>query len=223
LEYYNTIYHKMGKKDYNPDEIDKVQAENERKDEMEKKEAGYRKKANKQNKINNDEELLEVKKDIIKRYGSKVVKEEHLIKKEITEISPRCCMTCYTYKIYPYEFLNAKGNDNDKSNCSKCMAEISKRVSKYKVKCVCGISFNPTDLGQSNHECSRTHINAMKQLKATKLSVVYKKPSLIKICEANDIKYYANGSVDDIFIKLKALDKIIIPKGLPEDLFEDVV
>jgi len=46
---------------------------------------------------------------------------------------------------------------------------------------------------------------------------------LIKICEANDIKYYANGSVDDIFIKLKALDKIIIPKGLPEDLFEDVV
>jgi len=213
----------MGKKDYNPDEVDKVQAENERKDENEKKEAKYRKQANKQNKINNDEELLEVKKDIIKRYGSKVVKEEHLIKKEITEIYPRCCMTCKTYKIYPYEFLNAKGNDNDKSNCSKCMSEISKRVSKYKVKCVCGISFNPTDLGQSKHECSRTHINAMKQLKATGLSVVYKMPSLRKICSANKIKNYNALTVDEIFKELKALDKIVIPKDLEEDIPENVV
>lgn len=208
----------MGKKDYNPNEVDKVQAENNRKDEMEKREAKIRKQENKKKRSNENEERLEVERDILKRYGSTKVKDENLIKKGITDISPRCCMACNTYKIFPYEFLNAKGNDNDKSNCSKCMSEISKRVSKYKVECVCGTSFNPTDIGQSKHECSRTHINALKQLKATGLNVVYKMPSLIKICEANDIKYYTKGKVDDIFIKLKALDKIVIPEGLPEDM-----
>ena len=213
----------MGKKDYNPNEVDKVQAENDRKDEMEKKEAKFRKQENKKKRSNENEELLEVKKDIIKRYGSNVVKEEHLIKKGITEISPRCCMTCITYKIYPYDFLNAKGNDNDKSNCSKCMSEISKRVSSYKIKCVCGTSFNPTDLGQSNHECSRTHINAMKQLKATGLNVVYKRPSLRKICSANAIPNYNVLTIDEIYKALKAIDKIKIPDGLPESVIDDVV
>ena len=213
----------MGKKDYNPNEVDKVQAENERKDEMEKREAKFRKQENKKKRSNEKEELLEVERDILKRYGSKKVREEHLIKKDITDISPRCCMACLTYKIYPYEFLNAKGNDNDKSNCSKCMSEISKRVSKYKVECVCGTSFNPTDIGQSKHECSRTHINAMKQMKATGLNVVYKRPSLRKICSANAIPNYNALTIDEIYKAFKAIDKIKMPEGLPENLIEDVV
>jgi len=215
----------MGKKDYNPNEIDKVQAENERKDENEKRLAKDRKAENINKRRDDEEERLDVEKDIIKKYGSKVIdkNETYFINKSIKKIYASSCWVCHQYKIFPYDFLTPNNTINDKGKCTSCMSEISKRVSKYKVKCVCNVMYFDTDLGQSKHECSRTHINAMKQLKETGLSVVYKKPSLIKICETNDIKYYANGSVDDIFIKLKVLDKIIIPKGLPEDLFEDVV
>ena len=212
----------MGKKDYNPNEVDKVQAENDRKDEMEKRLAKERKADNITKRRNDEEERVDVEKDIIKKYGSKVINknETYLIKKEITTIYASSCWVCHQYKIFPFDFLTANNTLNDKGKCSTCMSEISKRVSKYKVKCVCNVMYDDTDLGLSKHECSRTHINAMKQLKATGLNVVYKKPSLIKICDANKIKYYANGSVDDIFVKLKALDKIVIPKGLPEDDME---
>jgi hypothetical protein len=211
------------KKDYNPNEIDAIQQGYDMKDDNEKKEAKYRKQANIKKRSNDKEEVLEVKRDILKKYGSINVKEEHLIKKDMLTIQPRCCMTCYTFKIFPYEFLNAKGNDNDKSNCSKCMTEISKRVMKYKVKCVCGTFYDNNDLGLSKHECSRNHINALKQIKATGLGVVYKRPSLRKICSANAIPNYNALTVDEIFKALKALDKIKIPEGLPEDMPEDVV
>jgi len=210
----------MGKKDYNPNEVDKVQAENERKDEMEKREAKFRKQENKKKRSNENEERLELERDIIKKYGSDKVKEEHLIKKGMTDIHPKCCMVCKEYKVFPYEFLTAKGRDNDKSNCGTCMGKMTKRVMKYKVKCVCGTLYLNTDFGHSKHECGKTHINAIKQMKVTGLSVVYKRPSLLKICDANAIKYYANGSINDILKKLKALDKIIIPEGLDEDDME---
>jgi len=211
------------KKDYDPNEIDTVQQGYEKKDDNEKREAKFRKQENINKRSNDKEELLEVERDIIKKYGSVNVKEEHLIKKGMITIQPRCCMVCNEIKVYPYEFLTAKGNDNDKSNCSKCMSEISKRVSKYKVKCVCNVMYLNTDLGQSKHECSRNHINALKQLKATGLGVVYKRASLRKICSANSIPNYNALTIDEIFKEIKALDKIKIPEGLSEDLAEDVV
>jgi len=206
------------KKDYDPNEIDTIQQGYDMKDENEKKEARYRKDANIKKRRDEDEERNEVEKEIIKRYGSKRVKEDYFRDKEIKKIYASSCYVCHQYKIYPYDFITSKGNINEKGKCTSCMAKITKRVSEYKIKCVCNVMYDDTDLGLSKHECSRTHINALKQLKATGLNVVYKMPSLIKICEANDIKYYTKGKVDDIFIKLKALDKIVIPEGLPEDM-----
>ena len=107
----------MGKKDYNPNEIDKVQAEYERKDNNEKREAKIRKKDNIKKRRDEEEERKELERDIIKKYGSDKVKDENLIKKDITKIYLRCCMGgCNEYKIYPFEFLTATGYDNDKSN-----------------------------------------------------------------------------------------------------------
>jgi hypothetical protein len=213
----------MGKnKEYNPNELDTIQEAFNKSDEMEKREAKYRKQENIKKRRDENEERLEVEIDILKIYGSNKVKEEHLIKKGITSIYPRCCMKCFTYKIFPYSFLTAKGSDNDKSNCTNCMAEITKRVMKYKVKCVCGTLYLNTDLGQSKHECGRTHINALIQMKATGLNIVYKMPSLRKICSANKIKNYNALTLDEIFKELKALDKIIIPEGLEEDIFQNV-
>jgi len=213
----------MGKnKEYNPKELDTIQEAYNKSDEMEKKEAKYRKQENIKKRNNEKEERLDIERDIIKKYGSDKVKEEHLIKKGMTDIHPKCCMVCFEYKVFPYDFLTAKGSDNDKSNCSTCMGKITKRVMKYKVKCVCGALYLNTDLGHSKHECGKMHINAIKQMKVTGLSVVYKRPSLLKICDANAIKYYANGSIDDILKKIKALDKIIIPEGLDEDIQQNV-
>jgi len=214
----------MGKnKEYNPKELDTIQEAYNKSDEMEKREAKFRKEKNKKKRNDENEERLELERDIIKKYGTTKVKEEHLIKKGMTDIHPKCCMVCFEYKVFPYEFLTAKGSDNDKSNCGTCMGKITKRVMKYKVKCVCGTLYLNTDLGQSKHECGRTHINALKQMKATGLNIVYKMPSLRKICSANKIKNYNALTFDEIFKELKALDKIIIPEGLPESVIDDVV
>ena len=213
----------MGKKDYNPNEVDKVQEGYEIKDNNEKREAKFRKQENIKKRRDENEERLAVEMDIIKKYGTTKVKEEHLIKKGMTTIQTRCCMVCKEIKIYPYEFLTAKGSDNDKSNCSKCMENITKRIMKYKVKCVCGTFYLDTDLGQSNHECGKSHINALIQLKLFGLGIVYQRASLRKICSANTIPNYNALTVDEIFKALKSLDKIKIPDGLPESVIDDVV
>jgi len=212
----------MGKKDYNPNEVDKVQAENERKDEMEKKEAKYRKQENIKKRSNEKEELLEVERDIIKRYGSNVVKEEHLIKKEITDIYPRCCMVCHQYKIYPYEFLTATGYDNDKSNCSKCMADITKRVKKYKdeykknnivneiIECQCGKCIILSDL--ERHNGTLGHINGVAQLRIKGLNKIVKIKDMRKIASINKISFYYTKKMEEIIEELVKLENVIIPE-----------
>ena len=146
------------------------------------------------------------------------MKEEHLIKKDITKIHPFNCFECNVIKIFPYDFLTTSDYDNGKGKCSVCMSELSKRIKKYKdenkVECPCGMSYNGSDLGQSKHEVSRTHINGLKQLKTTGLTIIYKMPSLRKICSTNNIKYYNTLKIDKILEEFKKIDVIVIPENL---------
>jgi len=209
----------MGKdKYYDPNEVDIVQAKNEKREAEIKKDVKYQKQVNRKKKSDDEEEKADVEREIIKKYGSFVVKEDHLIKKDLTTIYALNCFKCNVIKIAPYDFLTASGYDNGKGKCTTCMSELTKRVKKYKVKCPCGMSYIASDLGQSKHEVCRTHINGLKQLKATGLTIVYKMPSLRKIFSVNNIKYYNTLKIDEILKELKKLDKIIIPEDLPENL-----
>ena len=214
----------MGKnKEYNPKELDTIQEAYNKSDEMEKKKAKFRKQENIKKRRDENEERLEVKKDIIKRYGSNKVKDENLIKKGITDIYPRCCMGgCKEYKIYPFEFLTATGYDNDKSNCSKCMADLTKRVKKYKdeykknnivneiIECPCGKCIILSDL--ERHNGTLGHINGVAQLRIKGLNKIVKIKDMRKIASLNKISSYYKKKMEDIIKELVKLENVIIPE-----------
>jgi hypothetical protein len=207
----------MGRnKDFNPNELDSIQEAYNKSDEMEKKEAKYRKEANIKKRNDESDERLELNIEIIKKYGSYDVKEEHLIKKGMLSIQVRCCMSCHQYKIYPYEYLTARGSDNDKSNCSICMHNISRRVKKYKNKnedekidCPCGKCVYPSDLIKHNDTLS--HINGVAQLKIKGLNKIVKAEDMRKIAKDNKILNYQSLKIETIIKELQKLDVVIIP------------
>ena len=214
----------MGKnKEYNPKELDTIQEAYNKSDEMEKKKAKFRKQENIKKRRDENEERLEVERDIIKRYGSDKVKDENLIKKDITKIYPRCCMGgCNEYKIYPFEFLTATGYDNDKSNCSKCMADLTKRVKKYKdeykknnivneiIECPCGKCIILSDL--ERHNGTLGHINGVAQLRIKGLNKIVKIKDMRKIASLNKISSYYKKKMEDIIKELVKLENVIIPE-----------
>ena len=208
--------HKMTKnKEYDPNEVDKVQARNEKLDEKHKLEAKYRKQANIKKRTNDKEERLEVERDIIKRYGSKEVKEEHLNKKDITTIYASSCFVCHQYKVYPYEFVTVKGFCNDKGKCTTCMADISKRVKKYKneddkIDCPCGKCVYTTDLNRHNETLG--HINGVVQVKIKGLNKICKIQEMRKIARENKIYNYQSLRMEVIITELLKLDVVVIPK-----------
>ena len=57
-------------------------------------------------------------------------------------------------------------------------------------------------------------INGLNQLKATRLTKVYKMPDLRKICSANKIKYYNTLKIDEMLEQLAKIEVIIIPEDV---------
>jgi len=198
---------------YNPNEGDLVQQG------YDKREAEINKqvKQRKQERIDRDKEHLETIKDIHERYGY-IVKEPELIAQGCKEVIGYYCVDCKILKCFPYEFMNAYKKDNGCNRCTECQKFNSNIVKKCnennKVDCPCGMSYYCSDLKQSKHECSRTHINGLKQLKATRLTKVYKMPELRKICSANKIKYYNTLKIDEMLKQLAKIEVIIIPEDL---------
>jgi len=198
---------------YNPNEGDLVQQG------YDKREAEINKqvKQRKQERIDRDKEHLETIKDIHERYGY-IVKEPELIAQGCKEVIGYYCVDCKILKCFPYEFMNAYKKDNGCNRCTECQKFNSNIVKKCnennKVDCPCGMSYYCSDLKQSKHECSRTHINGLKQLKATRLTKVYKMPELRKICSANKIKYYNTLKIDEMLKQLAKIEVIVIPEEL---------
>jgi len=205
---------------YDPNEIDKVQAGYEKLDENEKLEARYRRNANIKKRTNDKEEKLEVEREIIKLYGSNIMKDEKYIKKHITTIYPFNCVKCDTYKIYPYQFLNAKDYISSK-NCTSCIAFESARIKKYKDKnpikvqdiidCPCGKTCTATNLLKHNETAG--HINGLEQLKIRGLRKSLDVKELRLLGSANNIKFYYKlkaSVIIDALIKLRG--EVIIPE-----------
>jgi len=195
----------MGKKDFDPNEGDLVQQSYDKKDEKEKKEAKQRKQSNIKKRIDDKEEQAEVERDIIKKYGGFIIKDEALIKKSFTKMAAISCFACKQYKIYPYEFLTAKGKEGSKGNCSNCMSFETARVKKYKeeynktnvieekVECPCGKMCFPNDLIKHNETLG--HINGIAQLKVKGLN---------KICNVKELRFLASVNNVKLYYKLKA-------------------
>jgi len=198
---------------YDPNEVDKVQAKNEAREAEINKEVKQRK----QERIDRDKEHLQTIKDIHERYGY-IVKEPELIAQGCKEVIGYYCVDCKILKCFPYEFMNAYKKDNGCNRCTECQkfnSNIVKKCNeKNKVDCPCGMSYYCSDLKQSKHEISRTHINGLKQLKATRLTKVYKMPELRKICSANKIKYYNTLKIDEMLEQLAKIEVIIIPEDV---------
>jgi len=195
----------MGKKDFDPNEGDLVQQSYDKKDEKEKKEAKQRKQSNIKKRIDDKEEQAEVERDIIKKYGGFIIKDEALIKKSFTKMAAISCFACKQYKIYPYEFLTAKGKEGSKGNCSNCMSFETARVKKYKeeynktnvieekVECPCGKMCFPNDLIKHNETLG--HINGIAQLRVKGLN---------KICNVKELRFLASVNNVKLYYKLKA-------------------
>ena len=195
----------MGKKDFDPNEGDLVQQSYDKKDEKEKKEAKQRKQSNIKKRIDDKEEQAEVERDIIKKYGGFIIKDEALIKKSFTKMAAISCFACKQYKIYPYEFLTAKGKEGSKGNCSNCMSFETARVKKYKeeynktkvieekVDCPCGKMCFPNDLIKHNETLG--HINGVAQLRVKGLN---------KICNVKELRFLASVNNVKLYYKLKA-------------------
>ena len=195
----------MGKKDFDPNEGDLVQQSYDKKDEKEKKEAKQRKQSNIKKRIDDKEEQAEVERDIIKKYGGFIIKDEALIKKSFTKMAAISCFACKQYKIYPYEFLTAKGKEGFKGNCSNCMSFETARVKKYKeeynktkvieekIECSCGKTCFPNDLLKHNETLG--HINGIAQLRVKGLN---------KICNVKELRFLASVNNVKLYYKLKS-------------------
>ena len=206
----------MGKnKDYNPNEGDLIQQEYEKRENDIQKEVIQRKQDNRKNKNNNDEDYNEVLKDILKKYGTNKVKEEHLIKRHQTTIFPSKCFNCNVYKMQPYDFLTARGEDTGKDTCSACMAQNSKKVKdcvgKNKIECECGMSYYATELNTCKHQVSKAHINGVAQLRIKGLNKICKIQEMRQIAQANKIYNYYSLKMEVIITELLKLDVVIIP------------
>jgi len=204
----------MGKKDFNPNEGDLVQQSYDKKDENEKLEAKIRKQYNIKKRSDDKEEQVEVERDIIKKYGGFIIKDEALIKKGFTKMAAVSCFSCNQYKIYPMQFLTAKGGkEGSKGNCSNCMSFETARVKKYKeeykktnvieekVECSCGKTCFPNDLLKHNETLG--HINGVAQLKIRGLN---------KICNVKELRHLASANNIKLYYKLKAsviIDELI--------------
>jgi len=211
-------------KDYNPNEGDLVQQGYEKKEAEINNDVKFKKQENKKIKKNNQEEYDDVLKEIKKKYGTTKVKEEHLIKKHLTKIYPFNCFQCNVIKIQPYDFLTASGIDNGKGKCTSCMADISKRVKKYKesykndeeknVECPCGKCYYATELNTRRHNETLGHINGLAQLKIKGLNKICKIGELRKIASVNKIYDWYNLKAGDIITALLKLPEVIIPEDL---------
>ena len=206
----------MGKnKDFNENEGDLVQLEYEKREKDIQKDVKFQKQVNRKNKTNNEQEYTNVLKDIIDKYGSTKVKEEHLIKKHLTTKFPSKCFTCNVYKIQPYDFLTASGIDTGRDTCSSCMAQNSKKikdcVEKNKIDCPCGMTYYATELNICKHEVSNKHINGVAQLKIKGLNKICKIQELRKIASLNKIYNYYSLKMEVIIAELVKLDVVVIP------------
>jgi len=206
----------MGKnKEYNPNEKDRVQQGYEKREADINKEVKQRKQDNQINKNNNDEDYNEVLSDILKKYGTTKVKEEHLIKRHQTTIFPSKCFSCCVYKVQPYDFLNARGEDTGKDTCSTCMSKNSKKVNdcvaKNKIECECGITYYATEMNTCKHQVSKAHVNAVSQMRIKGLNKICKIQEMRKIAQANKIYNYYSLRMDVIITELLKLDVVIIP------------
>ena len=206
----------MGKnKDYNPNEGDLVQQGYEKRETNINNEVKQRKQENRKNKNNNDEDYNEVLKDILKKYGSTKVKEEHLIKRHQHTIYPSKCFSCFAFKIQPYDFLTARGEDTGRDICSTCMSINSKKVNdcvaKNKIECECGMTYYATELNTCKHHVSKAHINAVAQMKIKELNKICKIQEMRKIAQANKIYNYYSLKMEVIITELLKLDVVIIP------------
>lgn len=219
IPYYSKNNHKMGNKDFNPNEGDLIQQSYDKKDEQEKLLAKHRKKDNIKKRRDDEEERLEVEKEIIKIYGSKVITDEKFIKKHITSIYASNCETCNTYKIYPYEFINGKGGLGFKNNCTACMKINSDCINKYKndckkkdidekVECPCGKHIYPNDLERHNE--TLYHINGVAQLRIRGLNKVLNVKELRFLASANNIKLYYTLKASVIIDNLIRLGKDVV-------------
>ena len=206
----------MGKnKDYNPNEIDAIQQGYEKRENDIQKEVMLRKKDNLKKKNSNEEDYNEILKDILKKYGTNKVKEEHLIKRFQTTIFPSKCFSCNVYKIQPYDFLTARGENTGRDVCSTCMAQNSKKVNdcvgKNKIECECGMSYYATELNTCKHQISKAHVNAVSQMKIKGLNKICKIQEMRKIAQANKIYNYYSLKMEVIISELLKLDVVIIP------------
>jgi len=206
----------MGKnKDYDPNEGDLIQQGYDKRENDIQKEVIQRKQDNRKNKNNNDEDYNEVLKDILKKYGTNKVKEEHLIKRFQTTIFPSKCFSCNVYKMQPYDFLTARGENTGKDTCSACMAQNSKKVKdcvgKNKIECECGMSYYATELNTCKHQVSKAHINGVAQLRIKGLNKICKIQEMRQIAQANKIYNYYSLKMEVIITELLKLDVVIIP------------
>jgi len=208
----------MGNKDYDPKEGDLVQQGYEKREYDIQKDDKQRKQENRKNKTNNDQEHAYILKEIIDKYGSTKVKEEHLIKKPLTTIFPFKRFSCNVYKIQPYDFLTASGIDNGKNKCSSCMAQNSKKVKdcveKNKIDYPCGMTYYATELNICKHKVSNKHINGVAQLRIKGLNKICKIQELRKIASFNKIYNYYSLKMEVIISELVKLDVVIIPEDL---------
>jgi len=207
----------MGKKDFNPNEGDLVQQSYDKKDENEKLEAKIRKQANIKKRSDEKEEQAEVEREIKKKYGGFIIKDEALIKKGFTKMAVLSCFSCNQYKVYPQQFITAKGKCGLKGNCASCMSFETARVKKYKeeykktnvieekVECSCGKYIFPNDLLKHNETLG--HINGVAQLKIRGLN---------KILNVKELRFLASFNNIKLYYKLKAsviIDELIKLKG----------
>jgi len=210
----------MNKKDFNPNEGDLIQQSYNKKDEIEKVEAKIRKQGNIKKRINDKEEQAEVEKDITKKYGGFIIKDEVLIKKGFTKMASLSCFSCNQYKIYPQQFITAKGKCGLKGNCASCMSFETARVKKYKeeykktnvieekVECPCGKMCFPNDLLKHNETLG--HINGVAQLRIKGLNKICNVKELRLLASANNIKLYYTLKADLIIKELIKIGKDVI-------------
>ena len=219
--YYSKNNHKMGKKDFNPNEGDLIQQSYDKKDENEKLLAKHRKQDNIKKRNNDKEEQADVEKDIIKIYGSKVITDEKLIKNGFSKRVALNCTGCNQYKIYPHQFLTVKGGKcGSKGNCSACMIIDSAKVNKYKeeykklndidgkIDCPCSKSCFPDDL--ERHNKTLFHINGVAQLRIRGLNKILNVKELRLLASANKIKNYYTLKASVIIDNLIKLGKDVV-------------